>query len=337
VGQALTPPPRYRSLLVPVDGSPFGEHALPLALGIARRAGADVRVVHVHLPFESVLGRQPLRRDSGLDAWLRRRHQEYLDDLTRRLARVAIVPVRPVFMEGREIGASLCAAAHAGADLVVMATHGRGLLGRLWCGSIAEVLMRRLSIPLLLVRGYNAPADLTGDPLMRHMLVPLDGSEFAEKVLEPAIGLGALTGADHTLLRVIRPETDYSVGCGGGMTQRSLGERRQAEAWSYLRRVAGRLGGGTLRVHPRVVLDEQPIARAILRYAQTHDADLIALATRGRGGLSKLFWGSVADRVVRGASVPVLVARPDGEREEEECRDEPVAGRRASPTCCSTG
>src|SRR4051794_33851710 len=52
VARARTPPPRYRSLLVPLEGSPFGEHALPPALGTARRAGANVRLVHVHSPLE---------------------------------------------------------------------------------------------------------------------------------------------------------------------------------------------------------------------------------------------------------------------------------------------
>jgi nucleotide-binding universal stress UspA family protein len=175
--------------------------------------------------------------------------------------------------------------------------------------------MRRLSIPLLLVRGYNAPADLTGDPLVRHVLVPLDGSELSEQVLEPALALGALTGADHTLLRVIPSVTDYSLGYSGAGSRRPLADRQKAGAWSYLRRVADRQGGPTLRVQPRVVLDEQPAARAILNYAQTQDADLIALATQGRGGLARLFRGSVADRVVRGASVPVLVFRPGVEQE----------------------
>src|SRR4051812_14391768 len=67
VGPTLTSPPRYRSLLVPVDGSPFGEHALPLALGIARRTGADVRLVHVHRPLESSFQRDRARHESGLD------------------------------------------------------------------------------------------------------------------------------------------------------------------------------------------------------------------------------------------------------------------------------
>ena len=51
------PPPRFRSLLVPLDGSAFGEHALPLALGIARRCGARVRLVHVHAPLGPGPGR----------------------------------------------------------------------------------------------------------------------------------------------------------------------------------------------------------------------------------------------------------------------------------------
>jgi nucleotide-binding universal stress UspA family protein len=312
VDSTMASPPRYRSLLVPVDGSPFGEHALPLALGIARRAGADIRVVHVHLPLEPIILRERIQHHSGLDAWLRRRQQEYLDGLIRRLARVTTVPVRPIFMEGCEITASLEAAARSGADLIVMASHGRGPLARLWCGNIADGLMRRLSIPLLLVRGYEAPADLAGDPLMRHVLVPLDGSELAERVLEPAVALGTLMGADHTLLHVAPLVTDSSVGYGGG-SRRPPGSRRQAEMWTYLRRVADRPGARTLRVHPRVVLDEQPTAASNLRYARAHDVDLIALATRGRGGLSRLLRGGVADRVARGASVPVLVFRPADE------------------------
>lgn len=307
-GLSMVPPSRYRSILVPVDGERFGEHALPLALGIARRAGAEVRVVHVHCPLQSAYRPETLYYDSGLDGWLRRRRQAYLDDLVRRIRKVASVPVTQVLMQGREVVDSLCEAASAGADLVVMATHGWGVLGRFWYGSIADVLVRRLSVPLLLVRGYNAPADLTGDPHLRHVLIPLDGSEFAEQILEPALALGTLTGADHTLLRVNPLETDYSVG-DGGVARRPLGDG-PAEAQGYLRRVADRVGGRTLRVHPRIVLDEQPTPQAILHYAQAHDADLIALATRGRGGLARLFRGSIADRVIRGASVPVLVFRP---------------------------
>src|SRR5262249_43029544 len=83
--------------------------------------------------------------------------------------------------------------------------------------------------------------------------------------------------------------------------------RRQAHA--YLGQVADRLRGRSLRVTTRVAVAEQP-ATAILQEAENQGADLIALETHGRGGLSRLFLGSVADKVVRGASVPVLVHRP---------------------------
>jgi nucleotide-binding universal stress UspA family protein len=150
---------------------------------------------------------------------------------------------------------------------------------------------------------------------MRHVLITLDGSEAAEKALEPALALSALTGADHTLLRVIPWVTDFSLGYPGPGAPRSLADSEQTEAWSYFRRVAKRLRGRANRVHPRLVLDEESTVKAILRHAQAHDADLIALATRGLGGLSRIFQGSVADRVVRSASVPVLVCRQDTKKD----------------------
>jgi nucleotide-binding universal stress UspA family protein len=194
--------------------------------------------------------------------------------------------------------------------------------------------MRRHSAPLLLVRGYNAPADLTGDPLLRHVLIPLDGSEAAEQAVEPAVGLGTLTGARHTLLRVLPTETDVPAG-HGGVTRRSLGEGRRAEAWSYLSRVAARLGGPACKVHPCVVPDDRPTAGAILHYARGHDVDLIALATREHPGLARLLRGSVTDGVVRRAGVPVLVYRSNSEhggthREEESRGSRAVARRKSS-------
>ncbi len=309
VGLSLVPPSRYRSLLVPLDGSAFGEHALPLALGIARRAGASVRLVYVHSPLESAWGPDRLYPDSGLDVWLKQRKQAYLDGLMRRLAKVTSVPVQPLLIEGREVAPTLCEVAGAATDLVVMSTHRRGLLGRLWHGGVADALVRRLTAPLLLVRGYDAPVDLTGDPAPRHVLIPLDGSEAAEQVLGPVLDLGTLTGAGHTLLRIIRHEADYSVAYGRAGTGRPAGERAQAEAWGYLRRLAGRLGGEAGRVKPRLFVAGQPVAASVLWYAEKHDADLIALATRGRGALSRLFRRSVADQVARHATTPVLVVR----------------------------
>jgi nucleotide-binding universal stress UspA family protein len=226
--------------------------------------------------------------------------------------------VTPVLTEAREVAASLCEAASSGTDLVVMATHARGPLGRCWHGSVADVLMRRLTVPLLLVRGGEEPPNLTFKPSLRRILIPLDGSGAAEQVLEPAIALGSLTGTDLTLLQVVRPAPDYSLRVDGGAARQRINAIRRAVEGAYLRRVARRVGDRTLGVYPHVVLDDRPPARAILHYAARHEADLIALATSGRGGLSRLFRGSVAERVIRGTSVPVLVVRAEATKRNTE-------------------
>ncbi|MGE3809006.1 MAG: universal stress protein, partial [Gemmataceae bacterium] len=298
----FTPARRYRSILVPVDGSQFAEHALPLALGIARRSGAIVRVVHVRLLPRPAVRPEPLYyEDSRLSALLKRRQQEYLEDLCRRISRTTSVPVTSVPVQGGEVAHAL-AAASTGADLVVMATHGRGKLGRLVWGSVAYELMRKLSVPLLLVRGYNAPADLTGDPIIRKVLVPLDGTTAAEKSLGPALAFGNAMRAEHTLLRALPWDADLAHG-----------GRQVSETWSYYEAVVKRLGARGVQVNPCIVLDERPTAEAILRYARVNEFDAVALVIRERSGLSRLFRSGVADQLIQGASVPVLVIRENTE------------------------
>jgi nucleotide-binding universal stress UspA family protein len=127
-----------------------------------------------------------------------------------------------------------------------------------------------------------------------------------------------MTGAAYTLSRIIRPVLPYdtpSDWMGMSAAVRSVVDRvdelqRQLskEAEEYLNRVATRLRGDGLRVETRVDLDFQP-AHAILQDVEEKGIDMIALETHGRSGLSRLFMGSVADKIVRSARVPVLVHR----------------------------
>lgn len=311
----LAPPSRFRSLLVPVDGSPFGEHALPFALEIARRANAEVRVVHVHRPVPPD-DSHGLRYPTALDLKARWRRLSYLDELQQRLARVTSVRVTPVLAEGPEVAEVLSEAVGTETDLVVMATRGRGPLRRLWDGSVTDALMRRVSVPILFVRGHDAPAELSEDRLVRHVLIPLDGSEAAERILEPACAMGALWEADSSLLRVLPLVQDYSVGYPTAGAREPRWRRQQNEATAYLRRVAASLEERADRVRVRLNFSEGATAEAILRHAKTHDVDLIATTTRGRGGLSRLLRGSVTDQLLRTSHVPVLVVRADQAREE---------------------
>src|SRR5947209_4350450 len=121
----------YRKLLVPLDGSTFGEHALPLALSIARRAKAAIELVHVHVPLVYVD-----YFDDALDQDSRTREQAYLDAVVQRLATVSRVPMRAVLLTGPIVDVLQEQVLATGADLIVMTTHGRGPLSRFWLGSV---------------------------------------------------------------------------------------------------------------------------------------------------------------------------------------------------------
>jgi len=218
------------------------------------------------------------------------------------------------------VGEALSARVRAtGADLVVMTTHGRGPLGRLLLGSFADQLVRRADVPLLLVRPGEALPDFAADSLPRRVLVPLDGSPLAEEILGPATSLAKLMKAEVVLMRIVPPalSSNYPTPSEGikpfGEALLKQLENQEAaarrEAGVYLEGVARRLRSEGLTVATRVASNDRPAA-AILEQAQVDATDLIALETHGRHGITRLFLGSVADKVLREASVPMLVQRP---------------------------
>lgn len=91
--------------------------------------------------------------------------------------------------------------------------------------------------------------------------------------------------------------------------------QQQVEAQRYLQAIATRLQSAMVDIRTQVVVAQQPAA-AILEYARDQAADLIAIATHGRGGAVRILLGSVADKIVRGASTPILLYRPPVETSE---------------------
>src|SRR5205823_5964004 len=141
----------------------------------------------------------------------------YLAGVVKRLREMAPVVVTSSVLEGPVTEAIEEHARATGTDLIVMTTHGRGALSRFWLGSVADDLVRRLSVPVLLLRPSEkgpAPAALPG---FRHVLIPLDGTALAEQALEPALQLAGPTSAQFTLLRVVAPivPTTYDPGSFG--------------------------------------------------------------------------------------------------------------------------
>jgi nucleotide-binding universal stress UspA family protein len=308
-----------RSILVPLDGSRFGEHALPWALTIARRAQARLQLAHVHVPLlyiDTTMG-----YETKVDDHVLQEEEAYLQKTVQRLARISTVLVEPVLLNGPVVETLAEHTQASGVDLIVMTTHGRGPLSRVWLGSVADELIRRTTKPLLLVRPEERAPDLTKERLLRHMLIPLDGSPLAEDILEPALALGVSMGTNYKLLWVVKPlmplSPDISMSPAAESAQiiqkrmEELHGEVTAEARRYLDRVAERLRARACQVETRVATGAQPAA-AILEEAAATGSDVIALETHGRQGMARLLLGSVADKVVRGASTPVLISRHPG-------------------------
>jgi nucleotide-binding universal stress UspA family protein len=300
----------YRSLLVPLDGSASAAQALPLALSLARRAGAKLNLVSVQVPFPPIYAEGMARLENPLEAEAREKARSYLNVVVQRISAVSTVLATAALLEGPVADTLYRQATSTNVDLVVMTVVGAGPWTRFWLGSVADELVRRLPMPLLLLRPQEPAPELGREPTIKHILLPLDGSEAAEQVVEPAASLGTLMQAEFTLLRVVKlvaPVDDAESG-SPGQKSHMCNEELQAEAQAYLDRVAERLQARSLPVQTRVVLHEHP-AVAILN-AHANDIDLIAFTTRGDRALPWLFLGSTADKLLRGASTPVLVQRP---------------------------
>ncbi len=301
----------YRAIMTPLDGSSFGEQALPLAAELAAASGAALHLVHVDVIYPVLYVEGLPVIDAEVQSLSQAHARAYLDGVAERV-RAARPDLRIVtHMLAPPIVASLAEYAESHLiDLIVMTTHGRGGLARAWLGSVADGLARHGPAPLLLLRPWPDNAPLTMDHFAR-IVIPLDGSPLAEQILEPALTFGRLTQAELVLLQVVMPfeERRLTPGIDLLKLEREINQRRASEAQAYLRSVAARLVAAGHTVEERVVFDRQP-ARAILKVAADLNPSLIAIATQGHGGLTRLLLGSVADKVVRGAETPVLLYRP---------------------------
>src|SRR5690242_15353543 len=190
-----------RSILVPVDGSALAEQAIPYAIAIAKRAGAHLRIALVHheIPEVAVFASPKTYTMARLE--MQRSEDAYLQALTDRVRQQLGNMVSSVALNG-PVSPTLAEYVHdSEVDLVVMTSHGRGGVERLRLGSVADQLIRTLSVPTLVLRSGTAmPA-----PSFARILVPLDGSALAEAALGPAATMAQLYDGSLTLVRIVQP------------------------------------------------------------------------------------------------------------------------------------
>ena len=211
-----------KTILVPLDGSALAEQILPSVRLLATMLKANVHLLRVISDEQSdqivtemnartfpTLGPLTVQLQRERRAWdfLMQRAENYLAGPAT-LLREAGIAVETEVRPGRAAEQIIAVAASEQATLIAMATHGYSGLRRWRLGSVTDKVVHAATTPVLVVRGAaETPA---AAPTLRHILVPLDGSDLARQVLPFAVDLACTAAADVTLLHVVDalPETD---------------------------------------------------------------------------------------------------------------------------------
>lgn len=323
----------FERILVPLDGSTLSHQALPYAVRVARCCGGELVLAHVTpqpaataltpedvaqalgerprtagMPFQpspadrSFLADPMRRANADIIADVERASEE-VDALERQLTEQGL-RVRTVVRGGVAAEMLLAVAHEESIGLIVMATHGRGGIGRFLLGSVADRVVRHAEVPVMLVR---AAAVHSEHPEFKRIVVPLDGSQTAAAVLPAVRELARCSAAEIVLLRVVQGEPAAPVITALPVVEPAPNTSAEHEATDYVGSIGKTAEGWGVPVRTLVQVGDP--ASVILDTAKDLYADLIAMSTHGVGGLRRFFLGSVAERVVRHAEAPVLLFR----------------------------
>jgi nucleotide-binding universal stress UspA family protein len=302
----------YKKILVPLDGSELAEVVLPYAKELAGRLDLELNLLHV---CEST------KTDSQFmcRAYLERaseRVQKQTQEVQRKTdasSKKKAVSVEGEVLTGHPAEKILDYTEENSVDLILMATHGRSGVRRWALGSTVDKVLRKSKVPVWLVRA-NIPEEIVHDEWpKRTLLVPLDGSKFAESVLPHVEALTKQRGAELVkvvLLRVYEkpfvtadyPEPDWAEHV------KRITEHFKLEAERYLEKVEKHLANAGLNVKSEVIMGKP--ADEIIKYANNNHPNLVVMATHGSSGFSLWEYGNIADKVLHGVSSPILLVRP---------------------------
>lgn len=277
----------YDEILLPFDGSEGADAVLEHVAAIAGWADATVHVLHV-----ADTSRDSVTVVGGevVDA-LEARGEGLVERATDTLESRGVETESEV-LQGNPAPTIVDYAETYGLDLVVLATHGREGVSRFLLGSVAEKVVRLCDVPVLSAR--TQPDERLRFPYER-LLVPTDGSEAATQAIEHAMGLAA--GLDAAVEAISVVDDSFAT-----EAEREAAETAAEEALGAVRETGENAGVDAVETSIR---HGRPID-AILEELDGGGHDAVVMGTRGRRGTERVLLGSVAERTVRAAPVPVL-------------------------------
>ncbi|MEZ4701567.1 MAG: universal stress protein [Rhodothermales bacterium] len=295
------------TIVCPTDFSSSAAHALSHAAFLARVYGARLHVLHVvELPALSM----PHIREDYFVEHKKKAEAAIVNALSGEdLAGVAVERIVVPGPEATPAGPAIVEYARQhDADLIVIGTHGRRGMRRLFMGSVAEEVVREAPCPVLTVRA-EADDAFPARPV-RRILAPLDFSAHSERALLYATELAALYHARLVLLHVLYepiPRSLYGMALdpGYGILQEveTWVNQKMAEAEAFVRKAGIEVETHIEKGHP---------ADRILDFASRSDIDVLVMASHGLTGLDRFVFGNVAEKVIREAPAPVFVLKAFG-------------------------
>jgi len=301
----------YTRVLIPLDGSKVAGQVLPYARFFARRLKIPVELLGVIDP-DSVAPILDPATGHYVDTVVAERQRNSASYLRAIAPLLNGVTVRCAVEKGKPEEVVIEKAAADKETLIAMATHGRSGVQRWLLGSVAEKVLRGATNHLLLVRASNE-GKIVGEANLKTVVVPLDGSKLAEKVLPYVVYLANAMNLEVILVRAYAlpmsayyDTEDYVPNYEGRSAQ------LKEEAREYLELKVNELKKQGLE-KVSSALFEGSGADKIIELAQKTPDNFIAMCTHGRSGIKRWVLGSVTEKVVRHSGDPVLVIRAQTE------------------------
>ena len=311
-------------ILAPTDGSGFDRDALRVAARLSDAAGTELKLVRVWSapmvftgPDALIYPQEAITREREYEA-------SRLESLKGEVAKETRAKVTASLEEGPVADGIARYAREENVDLIVISSHGRGGMARAAMGSVTDSLIRNTNIPVLVVKPSGSYLDNKDTALFRRILVPLDGSTLAEEILPHVAAIAKKYGASVVLQHVLTPLTYSQRKMQDG--QMPWWEDDIEVAQTYLAEQAEMMRKLGVPTTIEISIGESA-ADGITRAAGRLRADLIAIGTRGRGGIARVLRGSVADSVVRCSRTSMLVFHPAAHAVEKSA--EPVRATEA--------
>lgn len=292
----------FKHLLVPLDGSKMAETTLPLAALLSQKLGSVVTLIHIieqDAPQE-IHGERHLTNEQEASL--------YLDIVAREYFSEGVATSHVHTEKVQNVSRSI--ADHSGElepDLIVMCTHGEGGLHDFMMGSIAQQVIGHGRTPILLVHPEHRIDEVRG---IKKILVALDGDPQHDASLPLAAELAQELGAGLHLLTVVHtlgtlPGERAATGWLLPGATRAMLDMDEESAEQHLEQLAEQWRKASLPITTQVLRGDP--AQQIASGAAEAQADLIALATHGKSGMSAFWSSSVGPKVVTSTQIPLLL------------------------------